>query len=93
MNISGILVHARPERRVAVTSELSTLDGVEVHHTTDDGRLVVTVEDCASREAAETLLDINRMAGILSASLVYHHFEPGPDGPGNEESGNEPNQA
>lgn len=93
MNISGILVHTKPEKRVAVIGELTALEGVEVHHATDDGRLVVTVEDHGERKAGDALLAANQIEGVLSASLVYHHFEPGPEGLENREHGNELIQA
>lgn len=76
MNIAGVLVHAHPARLAGVRCALSTTEGVEVHRVTKDGRLVVTVEDVPGAQAAETVLALHRMEGVLSAALVYHHFEP-----------------
>ena len=44
-NICGVLVHVKPERRYEVRATLAAISGVEVHTLTDDGRMVVTVED------------------------------------------------
>jgi nitrate reductase NapD len=76
MNICGVLVHALPAKAGAVIATLREMDGVEVHQTGGDGRLVVTVEDAATSSAGETLLAIHRIEGVVNASLVYHHAEP-----------------
>lgn len=76
MNICGVLVHANPAKIGAVVAALNGLDGVEVHQTADGGRVVVTVEDCESSTALDTMAAIHRLDGIVAASLVYHHFEP-----------------
>jgi nitrate reductase NapD len=76
MNIAGLLVHAHPARRDAVRRRLAGLSGVEVHAASQDGRLIVTVEDTDDAPAADTVLALHRMEGVLSAAIVYHHFEP-----------------
>ncbi len=77
MNICGVLVHANPARMSAVLSGLESLDGVEVHDRSGDGRVVVTVEDTERTTALDTLTQIHRLDGIVAAALVYHHFDPG----------------
>lgn len=76
MNVCGVLVHAIPTRMPVVIDALAMLDGVEVHQTADGGRIVVTVEDTEQRAAIDTLRDLNRLEGVVAASLIYHHFEP-----------------
>jgi len=75
MNISGVLVHARPGRQAAVEDRLRTLPGVEVHASGPAGRLVVTLEEKAG-EVGKTLSEIESLCGVLSAALVYQHSEP-----------------
>jgi len=79
MNISGILVHAQPQKISKVQAALTALDGVEVHGRSEDGRLVVTIEDDDDSQAADTMLKMHRLEGVLSATLVYHNFETGGD--------------
>ena len=76
MNISGILVHARAGRAEDVARRLEKLASVEVHHITPEGKLIVTVEADDAVPAGDTLLAMHRVDGVLSAALVYHHFEP-----------------
>ena len=75
MNISGVLVHANPKKLIAVRQSLGGLDGVEIHGESEDGRLVVTIEDIGDKTAADTMLAVHRLDGVLSATLVYHNFE------------------
>ncbi len=75
VNIAGVLVHARPSDREAVRQSLAELPGVAVHAATEDGRLIITVEDEGDTCAADTLLAVDKVHGVLSAALVYHHFE------------------
>ena len=74
MNIAGVVIHARPEKLEGVEAQLLGLPGVEIHATADDGRMVVTVEDEAPR-LADTVMGLQDVDGVLSASLIYHHFE------------------
>jgi periplasmic nitrate reductase NapD len=74
MNIAGVVIHARPEKLAGVEAKLLELPGVEVHATADDGRMVVTVEDEESR-LGDTVMAFHNVDGVLSASLIYHHFE------------------
>lgn len=91
MNISGVLIHARPENRERVKLQLEQVAGVEVHASTDDGKLVVTVEASADRTAADTVYKLQDMPGVIAASMVYHHFED--DTELEQEGSNETEQA
>lgn len=74
-NICGVLVHARPEDCPVVRGSLEALPGVEIHAVTDDGRMVVTVEDAEGEWASATISRFNDIKGVLSVALVYHHFD------------------
>ncbi|WJW75362.1 chaperone NapD [Thiohalobacter sp. IOR34] len=75
MNISGVLVRTRPEKVALVQTALEQLDGVEVHATTEDGRLIVTVEQADDRATASTVDRMQDLPGVIAASMVYHQFE------------------
>ncbi|MGI9508737.1 MAG: chaperone NapD [Geminicoccaceae bacterium] len=76
MNICGVLVHATPGRQAAVAETLSAISNVDVHQITEDCRLIVTVEEADDKTAGDTILAMHNIPGVLSAALVYHHFEP-----------------
>ncbi len=70
-NICGVLVHSRRDRAVSVAARLKELPGVEVHAQTDEGRLVVTVEDIGDARCIDTISSFADVEGVLSTSLVY----------------------
>jgi len=74
MNVSGVLVHALPELVEVVALRLTACAGVEVHASTQDGRLVVTVEDEESL-MFDTINSFHDIDGVLSISLIYHEFD------------------
>ena len=79
MNISGVLVRSLPENINAVTARLEALTGVEVHGANPDGRLVVTVEESGDRSMADTVVRMQDLPGVISASMIYHQYEEEPD--------------
>jgi nitrate reductase NapD len=72
-NICGLVVHARPGLAQAVQGRLIALPGVEVHASTPDDRLVVTVEDAGDRRCLDTVTRLQDIEGVLSTALVYQH--------------------
>ena len=78
MSISSLVIHTRPEKTDLVQTELTRFPGVEVHAATDDGRLVVTVDQRDDSEASETFIKLQDVEGVISTSLVYSYFENNP---------------
>jgi nitrate reductase NapD len=72
VNISSIIVQTYPERSVSLQGELASLPGVEVHATKKDGTIIITVEDTPEHKPAKTLMGLQNMQGVLSASMVYN---------------------
>ncbi len=70
-NICGVMVHARADQRLKVEEALNARPGVEVHANTEEGRLVVTVEDESSRGVADTISSFHDIDGVLSAAMIY----------------------
>jgi len=70
--ICGILVHSQPDGMDQVRQRLMALPGVEIHGNSKDGRLVVTVEDEQRQSAGDTVMQIQNMKGVISASVIYH---------------------
>lgn len=78
MNISSIIVYAKPTELSSVRGNLEQIPGVEIHAATDDGKLVVTIETETDGETASTFDRINVMDGVMSAAMVFHQFESDP---------------
>jgi nitrate reductase NapD len=79
MDISSVILRARPEKLVSVRNGLAALPGVEIHADADDGRLVLTIED-RGEASAEVFMKLSELDGVLSASLVYQYCDDEPSG-------------
>ncbi len=75
MSISGLVIHTLPDKTHAVRDAIAVMAGVEVHATTEDGRLVVTVDQPDAKKATDALVALNGLDGVLNAALVYNFFE------------------
>jgi nitrate reductase NapD len=75
MNISSIVVQTYPQNANALQSELANLPGVDVHGVSEEGRIIITVEDIPDKAPAETLMNVQNMQGVLSASLIYNYCD------------------
>ena len=79
MHISSLIVHARPGAEALFRSQISGLDGVELHAVVDDGRMIVTMESVDDAAIRNTYEAIERLDGVLSVAMVYHQVESDPD--------------
>ncbi len=70
-NLCGVLIHARHGQINAVRQQLEKQQGVEVHAESENGRLVVTVEDESRKQVAERIMKFHELEGVLSAAMIY----------------------
>lgn len=78
MNIAGVLVNSHPDHVDSVKRSLAAIHGVEVHAATPEGRIIVIVDEDNLDTLADTFRRFHDLSGVLSAALVYHHFESDP---------------
>ena len=74
MNISSLIVDARPEAVVVVQHTLDTWPGVQVHAASAEGKLIVTLETDSDDQTTGTFARINALQGVMSVSMVYHQY-------------------
>ena len=79
MDISSLIVSAKPENGPKVRALLEATDGVEVHTVAEDGRMIVTIEAESEQATVKTYEQIGQMPGVLAVSMVYHQIESNPD--------------
>ncbi len=72
--ISSAVVVALPAKREAVCGRLRLMQGVEIH-AAEGSRIVVTIEGATSGGLGETLAAMSLIDGVLSANMVFEHFE------------------
>ena len=75
MNLSGVLVVARPETLSLVAQALSKLSGVEVHQQDPaTGRLVAVLEAEDIQAETDLLRRVQAVPGVALAEMVTHYF-------------------
>lgn len=70
-NICSALVHAKQDKIDSVKMILESQQGVEVHAKSDDGRLIVTIEDEYRKQVGDRIMGFYEIDGVLSASMIY----------------------
>jgi len=71
VEISSILVQARPERLNAAARSIEALPGAQIYNRDPRGKLVVVVEAPNVGSIGETLNIISSMPDVLTAALVF----------------------
>ena len=69
MSIASLVLRIRPETRPQAEAALLAFPGVECHGMSEDGRLIVTVEDAPQAAMSDTLIAIHRVPQVLAATL------------------------
>jgi nitrate reductase NapD len=71
LHIASLVVHAAPAGLGEVERALGDVEGLRVHASSPAGKLVVTLEQASAAAMTNAVLAIQRLPGVLSASLVY----------------------
>ena len=71
-NICGVVIHAAASKKESIENILTQTEGVEVHASTEQGKLVVTVESEDNFYVADTIDSFKDIDGVLTASMIYH---------------------
>ena len=75
MNLSGILVMAKPENHAQVVAALNHLEGVEVHQVDEaTGRIVAVQEATDIHAEIEGVKRIKALPNVIMAEMVYHYL-------------------
>jgi len=73
--IASLMVQARPNHIPELTLELNALSGIEVHASSENGRVVVTVEAEDDQHLLDLISAIEAKDHVITASLVFHQIE------------------
>ena len=74
-HVSSLVIHVRHEHLAQVRAALAGMPEIEIHAEAG-GKLVVTLETASEGDIVARLNEISLLDGVLSAALVFHHFEP-----------------
>jgi len=71
LHIASLVVHAAPRRLKAVLDAIGAMSAAQVHASSPNGKVVVTLETSSSNAMTAGVAGIQRIDGVLSAALVY----------------------
>lgn len=75
MNISGILVVAKPERQADVVGALAGLQGVEVHQVDEASGRIIAIQEAEDIHAEiDGVKRIKALLHVVMAEMVYHYI-------------------
>ncbi len=75
MNISGLVIITIPQKTEIVLQFLNSFDGMEVHKTLDNGKIIAVMERETTGEEVDAVSEINGVDGVVAVTMAYHHFE------------------
>ena len=76
--IASVLLRVNPPRLTEVRDALALMPGLEVHAFTEDGRVVLVIEDAPGVSATDTYQGLHAIDGVLSAFLAYQYCDESP---------------
>lgn len=81
MNISSLVIRARPEHTPGVRAALARMPGITVEAETPAGQLVVVADHDDAGAAADAYVAMNKIEGVLSVNLIYQYSDDIPIDP------------
>ncbi|HGG61213.1 MAG TPA: nitrate reductase formation protein NapD [Gammaproteobacteria bacterium] len=75
MSICSLVVYARPEKLSTVSEALTAMEGVEIHASSDQGKLVVSIDHPQRRYCSDAMMTMSTMDGVINTALIYEYFE------------------
>lgn len=75
MTICSLIVQTRPESIPPVSRSLQEMDGVEIHHSDSNGKLIVTIDHPDRDHCSHTMAEMTHIDSVMSTSLVYEYQE------------------
>ena len=79
MNISSAIVYAKSDREPVLREQLLQVQGVEVHASTEDGKIIVTIEAENDRAAIDVYEALGRIDDVLNIAMIFQQTESHPD--------------
>ena len=75
MSICSLVVYTKPKNLAPVEKALKAFDGVEVHATDPNGKVVVTIDHPDRSYCGEKILEMAQIEGVINTALVYEYTE------------------
>ena len=73
MHIASLVLRIFPAQRAAAEAALTALPGVECHGMSEDGKLIVTVEETPSSSVSDILIAVHSLSYVQAVTLAYEN--------------------
>jgi len=75
MSICGVMCQVKPENMPDIEPQMLAIPGLEIHGVDDDGKVIITIESDSYKLTGERISTLQKLKGVLSASMIYQHTE------------------
>jgi len=75
VTICSLVVQSMPEHVETVNESLLAMEGVEIHAQNGQGKMVVSIDHPSREYCSDAMIDISRIDGVMSTSLVFEYQE------------------
>lgn len=75
MNLASLVVRAQPAKMAVLRDALLAIPGTEIHAETEDGRMIVTLEDTPEQPVSAALTRVQQLEPVICVTLAYEHTE------------------
>jgi len=73
-HIASLLVQAWPDKIPGLTVQFNALEGIEVHDTDGNGKMILSVEAKDDSGLMGAITKVEQTQGVITTSLVYHEI-------------------
>lgn len=74
LHVSSLVVQHLPERTDTLREAVTALAGID-WHAAQNGKAIVTAVTATAGEVVDCIAAINSLPGVITTTLVYHHYE------------------
>lgn len=77
LHVSSLVIQHLPGQADALRASVTALPGMD-WHAAQNGKAIVTAVTASAAEVMDRIAAINSLPGVLTTTLVYHHYEDAP---------------
>ena len=71
-HVASLVAYAMPEQVSDVEAAINAIDGAEIHATSDEGKIVLTIEGDSHKGIGKKMDLLRVHKGLINLSPVYH---------------------
>ena len=73
-HVASFVAQVVPTQVTSIKAQINAVEGGEVHTSSDQGKIVFTIESQIQRNIADKAESIKHLPGVLTVAPVYHQY-------------------